>query len=138
MDGEEKIKIVRGDASYYPYEIMNADDTVSGLYFDIVDSICCRLNLVVEVKSLPWKRAILMIKTGEADAITCFGRSIEREEFAIYHENNILSNSCFNFFTLKENSEKIIYSGNLNELAGYKISLVMGYFYNNVFDDVDF
>ncbi|WP_019614869.1 substrate-binding periplasmic protein [Psychromonas ossibalaenae] len=67
---QESLLIVRSARSNPPQEIITSDNKMTGLHIDIIYTIAGILKIKIEFISVPWKRAIRMMKNGEADAIT--------------------------------------------------------------------
>jgi len=133
----QKLIVVRSDASYPPFEIMTEKGELSGVHIEMVQQVAKSLNLDVEFQSLPWKRAQYLIKQGKADAITYMGRSAEREKFAIFRQNNILSHTTNALFIRKADKDLIHYSGDFDQLKPHKMGFISGYSYGNKFNSVN-
>ena len=109
---QSEITIVRGDEDYPPFEMM-ADGKLTGLHTDMVNAVAVKIGVKINWQSVPWKRALQMVESGYADGITYIGKTPEREVWAIFSEENLLSSSKINFIVLKENASKITFDGNL-------------------------
>ncbi len=109
---QSEVTIVRGDENYPPYEMM-VDGKLTGLHTDLVNAVAAKIGAKVTWKSVPWKRALTMVETGAADGVTYIAKSPEREAWAIFIEDNLLSSTKINFIVLKENVGKVNYDGNL-------------------------
>ncbi len=133
----EELLAVRIDANYPPYEMV-VDDELTGFHIDLVMEVAKQMNIDLKFRSVPWQRAINMVKDGDADVITYIGKTSEREEFLFYHTNNILSSSNYAFVILSSRSDEIKFTGDLNLLTKYKIGVQRGYSYGTEFDDADF
>ncbi len=136
LTAEEYI-VVRVNANYAPFEMVVGGE-LTGLHIDLVYTIAQRLNIEVNFRSVPWKRAIRMVETGEAAAITYIGRTPERERFAYFNDGNILSSSSYAFVILKSRADEIQYNGDLQRLQNYTIGVQHGYSYGTVFDQADY
>lgn len=130
---KEVIHIVRGDYNYPPYEVRTGNNTLTGLHIDMVNAVVNKLNMKVKFQSVPWKRALRMIKKGQADAITYIGISQEREQFALFLEDNVLTVADNAFFFLNEKDKTYHYKGNLKQLKSYRIGTIMGFYYGDQF-----
>ena len=131
-----ELLIVRGDGYYPPYEMI-IEGRLTGFHVDVVTSVAARLELQAEFMTVPWKRAIYMVKMGNADAITYMSKTKERSEFAYFH-NNILSNTEEGFFILNDQVNKIEYTGNFHQLSSFIIGKLAGYSYGPSFDEVNY
>ncbi len=132
----EELTAVRIDANYPPFEMV-VNDTLTGLHIDLVNAVAKRVNIKINFKSVPWKRAINMVDKEKADAITYIGKSAEREKFLYYNDGNILSSSAYGLMMLKNRSKEIKFTGDLKALNNYKIGILRGYSYGSDFDKAD-
>lgn len=66
-----------------PYRIFEGE-TVKGIYFDIIKEIGKRIGVDLKFIKRPFKRALQMMKSGEADIMIGPNRNEEREEYMIY------------------------------------------------------
>ncbi len=133
----EELTFVRIDANYPPYEMV-VDGKVTGFHIEQVKNVSKRLNHTVKFLSVPWKRAIDMVKTGKADAITYVGKTPEREQYIFYDQRNVLSSSSYGFMILKNRSGELTYNGDLSKLRANKIGILSGYSYGTAFDKADY
>ncbi len=133
----QRLLIVRVDANYPPYEMV-VDGKLTGLHIDLVYAVAKQLDTKVKFKSVPWNRAIKMVKNGNADAITYIGKTPEREGFISYNDGNILSSSAYGFITLKSKEGKIKYNGDIKSMRKYKIGVQRGYSYGTDFDNAKY
>lgn len=91
---EEHVIIVRDDGIYPPNEIvMNGE--LTGIHIDLIHTVADTLHLTITFQSMPWKTAIDMVQSGQADAITYLNPTPEREQFAIFLDENTLSERTF-------------------------------------------
>lgn len=81
-------KLVVVGESFPPFEFMK-DGKAVGVDVDIATTIFKEMNIDVEVKILPWKRAWKMIETGKADAVFSTSRKDKRKPFLYYPEENM-------------------------------------------------
>ncbi len=133
----EGLIIVRVDANYAPYEMVS-NGKLTGLHIDLVNTAANRLGIKIIYKSVPWKRAQKMVKTGDADAITYIGYTPAREKFLYFNDGNVLSSSNYGFIILKKRVGEISYNGDLRELKSYRIGVQRGYSYGYNFDKAKF
>jgi len=116
---QESIVIVRGDEDYPPHEMMIGDKLV-GFHIDLTRAVAATLKIEVNYVSVHWKRAINMVRQGKVDAISYIGKTPERDKFAIFHDDNVLSSTNFAFLILKENQIKFPYSGEIEPFLNDK------------------
>jgi len=74
-----------GLAHWPPWKIIENGE-FDGVDVAILEEIGKRLNITFEYIECPWKRCVEMVKTGDVDMITSFGKSPERDEFVYYIE----------------------------------------------------
>lgn len=134
---KDVLTIARGDG-YYPPNEMIIDGELVGLHIDIINAVAELLGYKVRYESMPWNRAIHMVKNGSVDAITYLSRNKERERFIIYNKGNITSYVKNIFFTLEDKKNDYQYNGSLNNLKGARIGALRGYSYDSVFDKANF
>jgi len=130
--------IVRGNGDYSPHEMIGPDNKLTGIHIELVRAVAKLQNISVEIRSVPWSRAVHLLQMGEADAITYIGKTAAREKFAIFYEGNVLSTAHNGFFVLKEKSNVFKYTGDLKQFSGYIIGTLNGYSYGNLFDSADY
>ncbi len=134
---QQSLLIVRGDGYYPPNEMVEAGELI-GIHIEMIRSVAQQLNINVHFSSVPWRRAVRMLESGPADAITYMRKTPERELFGLFLEGNILSNSQNAFFVLKDRHPQIIYGGDLKNLAGMTFGVLQGYSYDDLFDNVNY
>lgn len=121
------LDVVRGNEDYPPFEMM-VDGKLVGLHVEMVEAAAKSLGMRVRWTSLPWKRALLMVETGQADAITYISRTPEREAWAVFLEGNFLSSADVRFIARKENAAGLTFNGDLQEfLAQHSLVTVRGF-----------
>lgn len=118
----ETMIIVRGDDDYAPMEMI-VDDVPTGFHIEVVNEVAKTMDIAVQWKSLPWKRALRLVESGDADAITYISRTPEREKYAIFLDGNELSSSTINFFVLKENESQYTFDGDIAKFVGNRTVL---------------
>lgn len=135
---QNEITVVRGEEDYPPMEMM-VGGKLTGLHVDIVNTISARIGIKVNWQSLPWKRALQLVESGEADGITYIAKTPEREVWAIFLDDNWISNTMIKFIVVKENAGVIHFNGNVNEfLKRRKLLVLRGFtFGDDKIDKVD-
>nr|MBF0223432.1 transporter substrate-binding domain-containing protein [Desulfobulbaceae bacterium] len=121
---QSEITVVHGEEDYPPMEMM-VKGTFSGFHADIVNAVSAKLGIKIHWIGVPWKRALLMVEHGKADGITYIGKTPEREVWAIFNDDNIISSAKISFIVTKENASKIIFNGNISEFLKDRTLLVV-------------
>lgn len=129
----QDLLIVHADG-YFPPNEMVEQGQLRGVHIDLILAVSKQLNIKVQFRSYPWKRAMSLVQAGEADAITYMGKTAEREKFAYFEEGNRLSSTQNGFFTTQENASKIQYAGKLQALNNLTIGTIRGRAYFPEFD----
>lgn len=75
---------VRIVAQEYPPYIYSCDNALCGFAYDRVTKIFNHADIPFQIEIYPWKRALNMVKTQEADAIFTIYRTAERKHFLLY------------------------------------------------------
>jgi len=132
-----EIVIVRTDENHPPYE-MNVAGRMTGLHIDIIDEVAKKLRINVRYVTVPWSRALYMMKTGKADAISFVSKVPEREAYIIYHDGNVLSRSSIVFLIMVNRKNELRFDGNLRSLKSFNIGLQADFSYGTQFDRADY
>ena len=133
----QTIVVAHGEGQFYPREYM-VNGKLEGLHQNIVSNTAKQLDLTVEYQALPWKRAIKALELGEVDALMYLGKTSEREQFAHFHQGNILSSANFRPVILLKNRSKIRFDGSLESLRNSRVAVGVDYFYGEPFDSASF
>lgn len=116
---------------YPPYEY-EENNEIKGVAVEIVKEVFRRMGQPVNIKLLPWVRAVAMVENGLADGFFTVYKTPEREVFAHYSKE-VLIMQVISFF-VKEDS-LITFNGDLKKLRKYKIGVVRGVSYGEKFDN---
>jgi polar amino acid transport system substrate-binding protein len=123
----QKLIVVRDNVDYPPLEY-HENGKLTGFHVELVNIIAKKLNMTVEWQEYPWKRALFTVESGQADAITYISKTDEREQWALFNENNILSSATFSFLIRNDKKKEIIYHNNLEELLKNRTLLIIAGF----------
>ena len=115
---------------YPPYEYQEGQQ-VKGIAVDIIREAFRRLSQPIEIKILPWPRAISYIENGKADAIFTAFKNPHRETFADYSKEVLFPQTISLF--VRANSS-IVYDGQLSSLQPYSVSVTNQVSYGQRFD----
>lgn len=129
-----QIVILRGDGDYPPNETQ-IDNKLTGYHIELIENVAQRLKLNIEIRSMPWNRALKTIMDGKADAITYIGRSASREQYIYFNKKNVLSVTTNKLLVLREFAKKIKFDGDLRQLLSFRIGVLGDYTYGKAFDE---
>lgn len=116
---------------YPPLEYLGDDNNPRGIAVDIVKRIMDSLGHTVEIKLLPWSRALEIASAGEADAIFTIFKTPERENFLDY-STEVLVPQTVGLYVKK--GSHITFNGDLNKLKDASIGVVSTISYGKRFD----
>lgn len=117
---------------YPPLEYAASEDgPAEGVAVDIVRKVMSNLGHSVNIRVLPWTRAMQKIRTGEADAIFTAFKNTEREEFLNFSGEILISQLVFFY---KKKGTSFNYNGDVSSIAGKRIGVVSTISYGQVFD----
>ena len=127
-------KMVLVCEEYPPYQYIE-NGKVAGIHKEIVEEAAKKLGIKLEIISVPWPRAIQMVKTGKADGIFSIFKTKEREEYLYFPQYGI-SKVKNVFITYKDSGIK--YSGDLKQMKNITIGMLRDNSYGEKFDKADF
>ncbi|KXX65834.1 hypothetical protein AY586_08690 [Marichromatium gracile] len=112
-----------------PYQMV-VDGRLDGFSTQVVRRIFERLDVAVrETRVYPWKRAIIMLERGAADALFSANYTDARSAFALYPRQPLVE-SPWELWTSRELAAT--YQG-LDDLRGHRVGVVRGYSYTPEF-----
>jgi polar amino acid transport system substrate-binding protein len=79
-----------------------ADGTFKGVAVDRVRCVLKKMDTPLEVQVVPWRRAQLLVKRGNADGFFAASQNESRDEFAV--KTMSIADQKWNWYLLKENS----------------------------------
>ena len=96
-----KLTIARGDANIPPFEYIG-EGGVTGVHIKMVNAVAEKIGYDVVWERTEWKRALIKVKAGSADAVTYVSKTSDREEYITFLRKNILSQTKYHLFTIKK------------------------------------
>ena len=111
------------DPDFAPYEWLDAKGELVGLSADYLDLIGQRLGVKFEVaKNKSWAETLAMAQRGELDMLSNANKTPERERYLMFTDPYLNSPAII----ISDNNNGFI--GTLDNLAGKRVTLVDGYF----------
>ena len=130
--GPKRFNVVYTD--WFPYTYTEKGKA-RGFELEIFQAVAAEMRIQAAYDSYPWKRCLLLLETGQADALVSMMKTCDRETYTDYPAEHIsISQSVF--FT--QAGSAIAYNGNLEAMKNFNIGLIMGFSYGDAFDRADF
>jgi len=120
---------VTGDV-YPPYQYDAEENRVSGFSYEVLNAVLAVNGDRISSSTLyPWKRALLMIKTGSADILISANYNDTRRSYVRYPSEPIVVSPWYFW----KRSEENIKFRTLDDLKELRVGVVQGYTYTNEF-----
>lgn len=104
--------------------------TLTGIDYEIASEVLKRLGVEVQWQFLPWKRCLMMIEEGQADAVLDIFRTPARERQLVYADEP-LSSVAFVLYETRDRPQPI---ARLKDLAGLRVGMAPGFLYGPAFE----
>jgi len=122
-----------GWESFEPFQVKQADGTVSGIDVDLLSEAAKGAGCTVTFKETPWKRLLAEIEAGKTDAAMGASVTPERQAFALFSEP--YRKDEFVAFVRKGESGRLGAAGLPGIVGpGLRLGTVGGYEYGDTFD----
>ena len=122
-------RVVHVVSEPWPPYIIDDGNTKGGIEHQIAQEVFQLMGYSMKYDSLPWKRAIGMVKDGQADAILGIFETEERKDFLFFPDEALIDIAYF-FFTAKEDAFE--FKG-LESLTNKRVGTILGYHYTDAF-----
>jgi polar amino acid transport system substrate-binding protein len=137
ISNASELTILRGNEDYPPDE-MHINGKLTGFHIELIQNVAKSIHLNIRFESIPWKRAIQMLKNGEGDALSYASKNASREEFAIFLDDNILTESHYHLIMNSKGNKEILDDVKRKDFSLYTIGIQRGYAYSNSFNEIIF
>ena len=125
---QKKIDIV---TFYYPPYMVNDNDSMSGMFVEIVEEVFRRLKQPITIKFLPGLRAYKMMENNEVDGFFSVKKNIDREKNMLFPHEPLLKQDYVIFKLIESNFQ---FDGNITSLQNARIGVVNNMSYGSIFD----
>ena len=115
-------------AAYPPFVNPSGDPQGEGIDIEIAREAMRRAGYQIEIKHVPWNRALLMLERGDADFTTTISRSGDRDRYLAWSDGYRVS-TVYSFYTRKGSGQQL---KTMDDLDGHSLCLTLGYFYPDV------
>jgi polar amino acid transport system substrate-binding protein len=112
-----------------PLAYTDEDGSITGVLVEGIREAVRRTGHEVEFRIEPWKRVLLEVAEGNADAAFNAGKTDERQAWGLYHES-VLIDETYVFFS----REPKALSRDLVEASELRVGIQLGYYYGERFD----
>lgn len=110
---------------YPPFVNPEGDPVGEGIDIDIAREALSRGGYQIKVVMVPWKRALNMLRNGQADLTTTISKNEDRDSYLAWTQG--YRNSVeYRFYGKKGDTRKLT---TLKDLEGLRIGITLGYFY---------
>lgn len=123
----QPLRIVTEPWAPYIYQDGTA---LAGIDYEIASEVFNRLGVQVQWQFLPWKRCLMMIEEGQADAVLDIFRTPARERQLVYANEPLSSVE----FVLYEANERPQPAARLKSLQGLRVGMAPGFLYGATFE----
>lgn len=114
-----------------PYEFVENGE-IKGINTDIVKYAFRKANQPITIEIFPWKRALNLMKTGQADVLYNALYTDERNKYLDYSQVSLITEHVV-ILTLRNSS--LNYEGDISHLAGLTIGARLGFSYGPRIDN---
>lgn len=115
-------------AAYPPFVNPSGDPQGEGIDIEIAREAMRRGGYQIEIKYVPWNRALLMLERGEADFTTTISRSGDRNRYLAWSEGYRVS-TVYNFYARKGTGQQL---KTMDDLDGHSLCFTLGHFYPDI------
>ncbi|MCP4118435.1 MAG: amino acid ABC transporter substrate-binding protein [Desulfobacteraceae bacterium] len=126
--------VVKLAAFNYPPFYYEKDNMVQGIAVELVDELFSRMNMKLEIKIYPLKRALKNLKTGRHDAIMILIKTPEREQYLSYTSPVVTVRGLI-WWAADRKGAGIEFE-RLEDLTPFRIGVTRGYSYGVEFDNL--
>ncbi|MEH6346726.1 MAG: transporter substrate-binding domain-containing protein [Bermanella sp.] len=116
---------------FHPVWIGKKTDSITGVEAEFMKEFARRLGFSVSLITRPWKRSLLMMRSGGADVMPALLKKEDREDYLHYLNTPYLTRNDKCFYVKKGNSSLI---ENYEDLYGIKVGIMGGGSYFSRFD----
>lgn len=110
---------------YPPFEYFENNE-IKGINVDIVNEAFKRMGNTIEVKFIPWQRALFYTKYGQADAILDASYQEKRAKYLYYPKEETYAEKWYCF---KIKGGKVSLNKDLSNIGNITVGIIAGYTY---------
>ncbi|WP_343562979.1 substrate-binding periplasmic protein [Kiloniella sp. b19] len=133
-EDQEPLIILRDSGSYPPYDFRNEAGQYDGIHGNLLEKLAELTGTDYVVKDLPWKRAMAMVRTGQADILMFVRKNPEREAYLDFVEGSPMSYVQHSYYVRRDRQEEILFDGTVESLRPYVVGVMRGFSYGEPFD----
>lgn len=111
-----------GDDDFPPFSFVDENKKIVGIDIDILRELASRLEIDFDIELVPWKRLLLMTKTGAVFGSFSLFKTDKRAEYSFF--THPLHYSTYKLFTLSDNTFEF---ESIKDLYGKRVSIAAGF-----------
>lgn len=120
------------EANNWPLEEESQTGALTGFHVELIRAVAHKLGWQVQFKRYPWQRTLMLLRTGELQAVTFVGKSAERDQFAVFLPDNVLHISRTSLFIRRDRRHEITFQPPLQSMMQrWRFGAAQGYYYND-------
>ena len=125
---ETSSPLILVSAGYPPFVNPIGDPQGEGIDIEIAREAMRRGGYQIEIKYVPWNRALLMLERGEADFTTTISRNGDRDRYLAWSDGYRFT-TMYTFYARKGTGQQL---KTLDDLDGRSLCITLGYFYPDI------
>ncbi|CCO25071.1 substrate-binding periplasmic protein [Maridesulfovibrio hydrothermalis] len=115
----------------FPPYYYTENGTTKGLQYELAALVFKKMKIPFEIKFLPWKRALMLAESSQADGVFGLRQTRDRKRWLLYPEEPLMNVRTVIFHRADNPFE---YNG-INSLKGKTVGITKGYTYGKTFDN---
>lgn len=119
-------------SDFPPFEFFE-NGKIEGIDKQTISDVLTRAGYQVEFYPLPWKRALMLMDSGEMDALASIPKNSDTESLFIFSKPIMYTQ----YYFLK-NKSLTIEPKNFSDIKNYNIGIIDGYFYTDKLNNTEF
>ena len=127
LDIPKQIKITMREGDHLPYQNKSEKGQKTGLYVEVVEEAARKTGISITIEAYPWKRCLVMMERGEADAIIGVFRNKNLRKSLYFVEEPLAFEETTLLTYMGSN---IKFTGELEEIYKYRLGIIRGTTFN--------
>lgn len=124
----EPLRLVTFDNPPYAFE---ENGKVKGSIADVLQEAFQRMNKEISISIVPWKRALQMVRYGEADAVFRAAKNEERIKYMFYPDETTDTAQCVAYVVV---GKTVAVDSEMRDVQNIRAGIGLGFSYGDTFD----